>query len=270
MPSRVERYEKPTTIHKRVTKNQELYQDLKRYNNYREVSAIEPVIEKETFDLEEAKGQKSRNVFPERETIQTEKLSSLLMMDEEKEHDINKILKDAKKTRVDKDELEEKRKLKKKEYNITSQVDVNNLEELKEQRKKSGVREEDQEEIKELIDTIYSKKLRDEIDEELKNTEDKDLMSDLLPSSLEETVIDENLSKEIIEKEKSEKKHSEKIENSFFTKSMDLSTEDLEDDDDDELFIDEKKIPVWIIILGIIGILIVVIVAGYFIYNSMK
>lgn len=75
MPSRVDKYEKKSTQNKRVSKNQELYQDLKNYTNYKEVSRIEPVIEKETFDLEDLTDERKKKA-PVRKTIETEKISS--------------------------------------------------------------------------------------------------------------------------------------------------------------------------------------------------
>ena len=273
MPSRIERYEKGHTVSKRIARNQELYQDLKNYSNYREVKQIEPVIETDCFTIQSLNQEKKR-ATASRKRIEKETMSSLLMMDENKVYDINEVLTEAKKERECPDELEHKRKLQKEEYNITASIDVNNLEELKKLRKKSGVLEEEQEDLKEIIDTIYSKKIREEIDEALDGKENNDLFSELLPTSTEETSINENLSKEIIEQEKqkqlsetSNKKVSTKIENSFFTKSMELSEEDMEEDD--EFFIEpDKKIPTFlkvaigIVIIGIVGFAI------YWIYTS--
>jgi len=274
MPSRVERHQQNQTVKRRVDKNQDLYQDLRNYKNFVEVSDIESVIEKETYDLEDITPKKRRSEKSIRE-LETDKLATLFDMDSSKEHDINKILTDAKKLRTEPTELEleEKRKLKKDEYNITSSVDFDKLEEMQKKRKQSGVAETDQEELREIIDTIYSKGLKEEIEEKLKEEEDKDLFSELLPTSQYETVIGEELNKERLEQELAKEKEtpkevSKKIENSFFTKSTELSLGDLEEEDD-ELFIDDKKLPVWAIILIVVATVAVIGVVGYFIYQSM-
>lgn len=278
MPSRSERHERTQTVKKRVSKNQGLYEDLRRYKNYVEVSDIESVIEKEDFDLSEVTGKRRRSQNPLRQTQPVEPFSSLFMMDEPKEHDINKILTEAKQLRSAPDEereLEEKRKLKKEEYNITSRVDINKLEEIKEKRKNSEVERRESQELSDIIDTIYSKGLKEEINRKRKPEED--LFSDLLPASNEETLIDENLSKEIIakeerereEKEKEEQVISKKIESSFFTKSTELNPKDLVEEEDDDPFIEDKPMPVWAIILIVIAILAVVGFAGFWIYKSM-
>ena len=102
--------------------------------------------------------------------------------------------------------------------------------------------------------------------------DDGDLLSELLPTSSEETIINENLSKKIVEEEK--KKQSKKIENSFFTTSMELSTDDMIDVDDDEVetyedFLGEdKRLPIWSIILIILGVLITLGGIIYFLLTS--
>ncbi len=269
MPSRVERYEQTKVHAKRVEKNQQLYQELKNYNNYDDISEIEPVIQKENFNLKEITETRKKAPIENRDLLPTETISSLFQMDAERVHDINKILNEAKKQRTDKDSLEEKRKLKKAEYNITSKIDVNNLEEIEKERKKSGVLEEEQEELKELIDTIYSKKLREEIDEKIKDeleeqTEEGDLLEELLPTSSDETLVNGILSQEMKEKEK-----QNTFQNSFFTKSMEISGDDLEDDDDDDFELDDRKIPGWLLIIILISVLGIIAFAGYFVYHSM-
>lgn len=280
MASRVERHEQDQLVEKRrIQKNQTLYQDMKNYGAYQEVQNMEPVIEKQNFSLEDIHKEperKRRNV--NQESIATETLSSLLMMQEKKEYDINKVLKEAKETRGEKDSLEEKRNLKKKEYNIVNELGLNKIDEIKEKRKNSGVKEKEDAELKEIIDTIYSKKLREEIDkaeeEKKKNSEEKtseeegELFSELLPSSNEETLINEDLGKEIEKQDK-----NKKIENSFFTSSMDLSLEDLteemEEIDNDISFLDEeRKLPIWSVILIILGVLVTVGGLIYYLSSS--
>lgn len=279
MPSRSERHEKMQPVRKRVSKNQGLYEDLKRYTNYVEVSNIESVIEKENFDLNEITQKRRRSESTSRPTQSTETFSSLFMMDEPKEHDINKILTEAKQTRIVPDtelELEEKRKLKKEEYNITNKVDIHKIEEMKLRQKDHSADEKVRQELSEMIDTIYSKGLKDAIDQKAKDTEE-DLFSELLPASNDETLIDENLSKEIIAREtkereeraQQEKEESKKIESSFFTRSTELNPNDLMDEEEDESFIEDKPLPIWAVILIAVAIIAVVGFAGFWIYKSV-
>lgn len=279
MPSRSERHEKMQPVRKRVSKNQGLYEDLKRYTNYVEVSNIESVIEKENFDLNEITQKRRRSESTSRPTQSAETFSSLFMMDEPKEHDINKILTEAKQTRIVPDtelELEEKRKLKKEEYNITNKVDIHKIEEMKLRQKDHSADEKVRQELSEMIDTIYSKGLKDAIDQKAKDTEE-DLFSELLPASNDETLIDENLSKEIIAREtkereeraQQEKEESKKIESSFFTRSTELNPNDLMDEEEDESFIEDKPLPIWAVILIAVAIIAVVGFAGFWIYKSV-
>lgn len=272
MPSRSERHAQTESLNRRVLKNQELYQEIKRYDNYHDIGQIEPLLEKD-YDLELARKRRTTRAETRIDMVDADKFPSIIDTDENQERDINKILTEAKKLREHPDELESKRRLKKDEYNITSQVDVQNIEEIRKARN-TGVKEEEQGELKELIDTIYSSALKEEIDEKLANDGD-DLFSDLMPSREDETLIhDEELSKDVIEEEmkrrEEEKKNttSKVLENSFFTKSMELTTKDMEDDED-ELFMDEKKLPVWAILLVIVTILAIVGLVGYFVYKSV-
>lgn len=285
MPSRMEKHEQvQISENRRINKNQSLYQEMKNNTTYHEVETIEPVITKENFSIEDIqKEPERRRRSISKESITPDTLSSLLMMQEKKEYDINKVLKEAKETRVDKDELEQKRSLKKKEYNIVNEINLDKLDEIKEKRKNTGVKETEDAELKELIDTIYSKTLKEELkkaesevvvqEESIESGEDDgDLLSELLPTSSEETIINENLSKKIVEEEK--KKQSKKIENSFFTTSMELSTDDMIDVDDDEVetyedFLGEdKRLPIWSIILIILGVLITLGGIIYFLLTS--
>lgn len=133
-----------------------------------------------------------------------------------KEYDINKVLEEAKSNRKA-DELEGKRKVE----NISSLNTLN-----RKYLYEKGFTEEDSQELKELIDTITSKKLSDDI----KDDEEKELLSDLLA-----TTIDIKLEKEL-SKEDLDKIIDEKIglTDSFYTKSMELTDEDLLDDDEND------------------------------------
>lgn len=163
-----------------------------------------------------------------------------------------------------------------------------NPEELEKYRKEKVERTKpDEEELRELIDTITSKTLAGEIDQ----ATSVDLLSDLMATNImdrvekpshEEKEDDEEetlaLSKEILDKEqlekvkqlKEEKKESkgnimDLSDTDFYTRSMDLSDKDFEMDDEFK----EKKLPIAVKIILIIIVLAVIAVTGYFIYKNI-
>src|SRR5699024_4138565 len=101
---------------------------------------------------------------------------------ENKVYDINSVLAEAKKNRVQKDELEAKRKLKNTNYNILASL---NPEELEKYRKEKVERTRpDTDGIRNLIDTITSKTLAGEIDQ----ATSVDLLSDLMATNIMDRV----------------------------------------------------------------------------------
>ena len=166
-----------------------------------------------------------------------------------------------------------------------------NPEELEKYRKEKVERTQpDEEELRELIDTITSKTLAGEIDQ----ATSVDLLSDLMATNIMDRVekpvpeekeeVEEaleeklSLSKEILDKEqlekvkqlKEEKKDSKDSimdlsDTDFYTRSMDLSDKDFEVDDDFK----EKKLPIAVKVILIILVLAVIALTGYFIYKNI-
>ncbi len=185
-----------------------------------------------------------------------------------KNYDINKVLEEAKKNRKA-DELENRRSLKEEDYNA-----LNNLN--KKYLHQKGFTEEDNEELKELIDTITSKTMVDDI----KDEEEKELLSELLAttidikleSELSETQI-QALADENIENE------NELIDtNSFYSKSLELSKEDLvsendatehEEDNTNILDFEEEKTNVAKIIFISLVLLIILLLVVYFVLHFL-
>lgn len=237
MANRMDRYNSNTTIKRRTSKNQELYQDIKDIKNITEEVIIEPVIEVDLNKQKEKRQIKYQN-------ISSDNLSPLYKKEENKEYDINKVLISAKENRVYKDELENKRKLDKDEYNITKSIDLKNIEKYKKQKEN-------------MIETV---------EEEDTN---KDLMSDLMPEDNDETIIDEEMATKLIEREKQDitslTNELKNLDKSFFTKSMELSKTDLIDMD--MSFVDEKKHNIGLIIFLIITIIAAIALLIYFIYK---
>lgn len=261
MPSRLDRYESVGKVSRRVDKNQNLYDE--KDSGYKLVSMSTTVLERK---------RKMPEPREKEEVINTEKLSSLYTIDLEKEHDISKVLKDAKKNRVEADSLEARRKLKKKEYNIVQEMGLKKIEEISKNKKHSvTIKDEDEEELKELIDTIYSNTLASEV-----NKRSEELFSDLMPTDEENTIISEELTKEMIEKERQIKNKEENtkendLDDSFFTKSNRFQKEDLnvsEEDEEDDFF-DEDDTPKWVMIPIILAILIVLGLIVYLLYTGV-
>lgn len=264
---RVDRYYNNSKVSSRTLKNQNLYQDLKDYTNLKEEVIIEPVIE---IDLN--KKEMKREI--KHQDIISKNIISPLYKDEQKEYDINKVLNNAKENRKDIDELEEKRHLKKDEYNIAKNIDLKKLDKYK--KNKDGLNNSEQEELKELINTIYSNNLKDDIkkkEKELEN-QDKDLFSDLMPG-LGETIIDEDMASKMIEEEKISKTNELKnVDDSFFTTSLGLNVDDFVDndneDDMDNSFVEEDNPKKVFIIIGVIVFVLLVLgILCYFIYQSI-
>ena len=298
MRSRMERYQQQETT-RRSSKNQELYQNIGRntkYTNFTDVTnanAFDLGTAKKNYRTREGYHQmKEYNDFMPEPKVKKEldDFNYLYQDHENKIYDINSVLEEAKKNRVKKDELEAKRKLKNTNYNILASL---NPEELEKYRKEKVERTRpDEEELRDLIDTITSKTLAGEIDQ----ATSVDLLSDLMATNMmdrvekpvpdkkeepeeeiEEEEIEEklSLSKEILDKEQLEKvqelKNKEKKDSimdssdtDFYTRSMDLSDKDFEMDDEFK----EKKMPLAVKIILIILIIAVIAVAGYFIYRN--
>ena len=298
MRSRMERYQQQETT-RRSSKNQELYQNIGRntkYTNFTDVTnanAFDLGTAKKNYRTREGYHQmKEYNDFMPEPKVKKEldDFNYLYQDHENKIYDINSVLEEAKKNRVKKDELEAKRKLKNTNYNILASL---NPEELEKYRKEKVERTRpDEEELRDLIDTITSKTLAGEIDQ----ATSVDLLSDLMATNMmdrvekpvpdkkeepeeetEEEEIEEklSLSKEILDKEQLEKvqelKNKEKKDSimdgsdtDFYTRSMDLSDKDFEMDDEFK----EKKMPLAVKIILIVLIIAVIAVAGYFIYRN--
>ncbi len=294
MRSRMDRYKEiqSTQTKTRSDKNQELYQSVgtnKRYTNFTDVTNANAYdlsdIGKSTKTRENYQKMKEYNMVPmPKVKKELEDFNSLYQDHENKIYDINSVLQEARKNRVEKDALEERRKLKNTNYNILANLNPEELEKYRKEKKEKVIKPND-EEIRELIDTITSKTLAGEIDK----ATSIDLLSDLMatnvmdkvekpqPEDKEELEDDQlTLSKEILDKEQIEKmqqlkekeeKRPEALKDAdteFYTRSMDLSDKDFDLEDEFK----EKKIPIGIKIFLIIIIIAIVAVSAYFIYQK--
>lgn len=306
---RMDRYKEDDTPRlSRMDKNQELYQNISTNTIY---TNITDVVNANAFEIKNNNNtshrtredyqqmRKYQNIEPvERNKKELEDVNYLYQKQQNKIYDINSFMEEARKNRSEKDDRESKRKLKNNAYNILSGVNKEELEKYREEKRKRLTTPEE-EEIRELIDTIASKTLAGEIDK----ATSVDLLSDLMATNIldkvdniekidakenEEKANEEKkeldktdnllLSKEIIDKDQVEdikkesvKAQDEKMEEwnkkdpDFYTRSMDLSDKDFNFNDD----LKEKKLP-WLVkfLLFLIFIGVVAVIA-YFVYQKV-
>lgn len=309
---RMDRYKDATNDirESRSDNNKELYESLgsnTRYTNFTDVTTANAI------DLTSTKNYNTREGYHQmkeyQEVIPTPKVKkdledfkAVYNNRENKIYDINNVLEEARKNRIEKDELEEKRKLKNTSYNIIASL---NPEELEKYRKEKQERKlhHDEDDLKELIDTITSATLAGDIKVA------SELLSDLMATSImekinsdsddetdnEETATDnqdqENeqkddqedykltLSKEILDlqelkkltdkieksqlEEKNENKTMDNADEEFYTRSMDLSDQDFELEEEFK----DKKLPLGMKILIFLIILIILAAVFFFLWK---
>lgn len=359
---RMDRYNDENTVtEKRSYKNQDLYQNVVNTKTT-DISNIADVASSNAFEIQTSNGtaitsrekyhqmKKYQNIEPvPRVKKELDDFNYLYKTKEKKVYDINSVLEEARKNRKEKDELEEKRKLKNTSYNILADLNKEELEKYREEKKKRSLENTETNELREIIDTITTKTLAGEIDQETS----VNLLSDLMATNMldivkpqdeideenneiileretiiveepeeyekpeiiqteditaeykklivdedsteeekEETTemaevkelyenIEENLTKsqklfnkseikEALEKEQEKETEEEQQERQeeieeFYTKSLDLSDEEIEMSDDFK----EKKLPLGVKILIFILVLAIIVATGYFIYLKL-
>ena len=308
MPTRMDRYreecEKKT--YSRSDRNKELYENLgnnTRYTNITDVTNANAIdLTQATKNTNTREGYHQIKEFRKVEPVPKVKkdlddFNFLYQNRENRIYDVNRVLEEARKNRGQ-DEKEEKRKLKNNSYNIITSLDREELEKYRQERL-NRIRTPEEEELRELIDTITSKTLAGEIDK----ATSVDLLSDLMATNIldkvappipdikdsEENEEDEEktdpeleLSREVLDKaqleeikkvtteeliKKEEPEEKNKLtgaDTDFYTRSMDLSDQDFEMDTDFQ----EKKMPIALKIFLSILIIAVLAVAGYFIWEN--
>lgn len=221
-----------------------------------------------------------------------------------RDFDINHVLEEAKKNREDEDELERKRKLKTTEYNILTELNEEKMKEYK--NNKDVLSKEEEKNLEELIHTITSKTMAHDVNEilerekkERKKAAKKEdyLLDDLMPTKFDETIVTGDFYEQLGESFKEEANDNtnlnikaedlEKLQNlgeseelgklensqtiidkSFYTKSMDLSKEDLMRDDDD-FFKEEQKSPIWVKILILFVTFCLMVVIAFVVWKYL-
>lgn len=293
MASRMEKYhdDEQNRTSSRLERNKQKYDDFKNMA-YTEFPAVKEVtiptkfIDKdEPFNREDYQRQRVRSSARELEvnTIEEKTLPfSFLEETNSNEYDINEVLKKARENRSKEDELEYKRKLRASDFNILEGLDQEKLEKIV-QKKKEMYRDGEDSDIEDLINTITSNSLSRKVNERLKEEEnasgDEDLLSELLPDRIDETIITEAISEDMVENyepKDSEEDEDEKLDTSFYTRSMDLSEQDLvneiveKSEELDTSFVDNSSENLFFKVLSVIFVLVVIAVILFIVYNTCR
>lgn len=278
---RMDRYDnshKPG-VRSRTEKNHDLYTDLgnlEKYTMLTDVSKIEAVeldAAKKNYRTREGyHSLKDYDINIEEKPKERKELDefNFLYNNEHKTYDINRVLEEAKELR-EKDNLERKRKLHNEKYNILESSEED-LEKFKEETKLRHKPIENEEELEELIHTITSKELREEIDKSESDDNTNTLLGDLMATNVNEEVLKpiatkiednkvEDNTKKIDKVKEKTMSLKDQIDKSFYTKSLDLSEEDFESDD--EVEVKPSKI---LGFLKVILSLILILAVGFGVY----
>lgn len=280
MQKRSDRYretsEEIESKNSRVQKNHLLYDEMNNKIGFEEITSFNgsDQINLSSLDMDNLKRGEYQKVKDYKDLLEEKETPEEQVVEEKvvkkKNYDINKVLAEAKKNR-EIDELEGKRNLKDGEYNV-----LNNLN--KKYLHQKGFSDEDNEELKELIDTITSKTLVDDI----KDEEEKELLSELLATTID-IKLESELSNTQLHELADTKENTDTVDtNSFYSKSLELSGSDLlgdkEADDntaevEDEsiekvIDVDEDRNVFKIIFISVI-LLIVVLVVSYFVLQFL-
>lgn len=298
MSSRMDRYRDKgdTNTYSRANRNQELYQNI---GSNTRVANLTDVTNANAIDLDNAsritntrEGYHQMKEFRKDITVpkvkkELEDFNYLYQTRENRIYDVNRVLEEARKNRrTADDEKEEKRRLKNSNYNIITSLNPEELEKYRQEKINRVYRANDDansndDDIKELINTIASKTLAGEIDQ----ATGVNLLSDLMATSIldkverqkEDTSVNLGLSREILNKEQIEQvnkldqeiveekeRNLKEADSDFYTRSMDLSDKDFEMDEEFK----EKSLPLPLKIILILLVLACIAAAVYFIWQT--
>lgn len=259
MASRMDRYYKTELISKeRSSKNRSLYEEMDDLSKYSNIEGVASIQNSNEIDIDKVKEmlKNSENYGNQKRyerLLREEETSENKSLDNTRSYDINSALSKIKKNDLN----DEYRKLDSEQYNALKTVKNKNL---------GFDIEKEEQELKELIHTLYASKT--EIQNKLNNTSFESNDVGLLDDLKSNTVVGDAASiKSIIEEEKnSSKDEEEAIDNSFYTKSFGFTSSDFEELKDINHKI--KKSNRYIIILLVV--LIVAVLVALFVILAPK
>lgn len=289
MQSRLDRHKDNSDkeLPSRLVRNKNLYDELNNKIGFEEIPNFDTQTRIELTSLNNP--QRSRESYQQlkdyqeiiKQNKEEEEVKEEEIKEEPKVYDINAILEEARKNRSKVDELEKKRKLKNEEYSILSDL---NKKYLANDEEKEKPEKEKYEGLEELINTITSKTLVNDIKvQELaqENKKEEGLLDDLVATSVDlqvnvpskyentnEPILNEKetVNEEELKQDEEEAPTLEKtIDDSFYTRSMDLSKDDF------DLSLDSEQggaKRVFLIIFVTVILLAIIAVVIYFVLQS--
>ena len=202
MPSRMERYYSPQEKKSRTVKNKELYRTIYDDVEYSNVEGISVIEKNEKIDLAKIKELiNGHNPVEKPKIVKEEPIIPVEEPQEERNYDIRDVLDKAKSERTSNNKFNT-------QYNILKGINLNN------ESLPSSLSEDD---LKNMIETISNNS---------KNGYTTDLLDDL------KSIHDPNLAKEISQTEddpQNTKLIEANIDKSFFTSSLEFSSDDFDD-----------------------------------------
>lgn len=245
MATRMQRYSGGSE-NKRSQRNKDLYKDIYEYGEYSNIESITSMGKTNEIDITKVK-----ELLNSREDYQKKREYNKIVKprdkdepvfekeeEEEKNYDIRDILIKARET-MPKDDKE--RVLRDSKYEFLNKV------------AKENKKEEDDEELKELINTITSTSM-------LNKLSDATLAGELFGDLVDNGKKEEPKSLKEYIKENEPKQLENSLDKSFFTSSLNLNKSDFEGEE-------EKKTSIVSIIIIILLILIIIACAGILIYK---
>ena len=246
---RMDRYkDEDTVMEKRSQKNKDLYQNVVN-TKITNINDISDVANSNAFEIQTNGGvaitsrekyhqmKKYQNIEPiPRVKKELEDFKYLYNNHEKKVYDINSVLEEARKNRTEKDELEAKRKLKNTSYNILADLNKEELEKYREEKRKRSLENHEVNELREIIDTITTKTLAGEIDHETS----VNLLSDLMATN----ILDKVSNPEEMDKMQEEQKEvaelvsieiEEVVEEPYIVSSIDVTEEQTEETTEEQV-----------------------------------
>ncbi len=244
---RMDRYNDEETTEKisRSHKNKDLYQNVgtnRRYTNITDVTNANAIdITNTTTEYKTREDyQKMKKYNSDIETPKVkrdlEEFNHIYNKHENRVYDINNVLEEARKNREE-DNLEEKRKLKNTSYNILASLNKEEIEKFRQEKKDRLTKDDD--ELRDLIDTITSKTLAGELEAA------SDLLSDLMATA----ILDKKALKEATETTEENDKDDDLEENIIIEKAEIVITTETPEEEieetgeieiDDELSLSQK------------------------------
>lgn len=251
MASRMEKYYKNQESKRRSVRNESLYQTIYEDETYSNIEGVVATPKANEIDIDKIKEliasrerEKNQTRKIERRPIELEQVEE--DEEEEKNYDIRDILVKAKDSRENQEE--EHRSLKNTEYNILKNIKINNKHDL-----------EQEEELKELINTITSTSM-------LNKMSDSELSLNMFDDLKETTIVKIPAIQAVLDDKKEDELHNtSEMDNSFFTSSLGFKEKDFEQLQDLNKSI-KKNNKIMKVILVILFV-IIALVLGFVVYN---